>query len=113
GLYGFTVLVVGMSLTLGNRSQRALRERDALLRELESRVEARTRALNEAYLEMEKRALSDSLTQVMNRRAVRERGTSELARARRPAPRSRYRRLTSARSRRSTTRTATPQAARC
>lgn len=83
GLYGFTVLVVGMSLTLGNRFQRALRERDALLRELESRVEARTRALNEAYLEMEKRALRDSLTQVMNRRAVRERGTSELARARR------------------------------
>jgi diguanylate cyclase (GGDEF)-like protein len=83
GLYGFTVLVVGMSITLGNRFQRALRERDTLMRELEARVDMRTQALNEAYLEMEKRALRDSLTQVMNRRAVRERGTSELARARR------------------------------
>lgn len=33
-LYGFGILVIGMSVTLGNRFQRALRDRDTLMREL-------------------------------------------------------------------------------
>lgn len=82
-IYGFGFLVVGMSVTLGNRFQRALRDRDALTRDLEGRVDARTRELNEAYRSMEELALRDSLTQLLNRRAIHDRAASELARARR------------------------------
>ena len=82
-LHAFGVLVVGMSLTLGNRFHRALRERDALTRDLEARVEARTHELTEAYRAMEELALRDSLTQLLNRRAIRDRAASEHARARR------------------------------
>jgi diguanylate cyclase (GGDEF)-like protein len=81
--YGFAVLVVGMSVTLGNRFQRAVRERDALTRDLEARVDARTRELNEAYRRMEQLASSDALTAVLNRRAMTDRAQNELARARR------------------------------
>jgi len=81
--YGFACLVVVMSVTLGNRFQRALRERDALTRELEARVEARTRELNDAYHRMEQLASLDALTGMPNRRAITERALNELARARR------------------------------
>jgi diguanylate cyclase (GGDEF)-like protein len=82
-MYGFAVLVVGMSVTLGNRFQRALRDRDALTRDLEGRVAARTRELNEAYRQMEQLALRDSLTQLLNRYAIVQRAAGELSRARR------------------------------
>jgi len=82
-LYGFGVLVVGMSVTLGNRFQRALRDRDALMRDLEARVETRTHELSEAYRAMEQLALRDGLTGLLNRRAIHERAASEFARARR------------------------------
>jgi diguanylate cyclase (GGDEF)-like protein len=81
--YGFAFLVIGMSLTLGNRFQRALRERDVLTRELEGRVEARTRELHEAYRRMEQLASYDELTQTLNRRAMIDRAQNELSRARR------------------------------
>jgi diguanylate cyclase (GGDEF)-like protein len=83
GLYGFAFLALAMSISLGNRFQRALRERDALLVDLESRVESRTRELHDAYHKMEQLALRDGLTQMLNRRAIRERAERELARARR------------------------------
>ena len=83
GVYGFGFLVVGMSLALGNRFQRALRERDALTRDLEARVETRTHELSVAYQQMQELALRDGLTQLLNRRAIRDRAASELARARR------------------------------
>jgi len=82
-IYGFALLVVGMSVTLGNRFQRALRDRDVLMRDLEVRVEERTHELSEAYRTMEELALRDSVTQLLNRRAIRDRAASELARARR------------------------------
>jgi diguanylate cyclase (GGDEF)-like protein len=82
-IYGFAVLVVGMSVVLGNRFQRALRDREALMTDLEARVAARTRELSEAYREMEDLASHDGLTQVLNRRAIRDRAASELARAQR------------------------------
>jgi diguanylate cyclase (GGDEF)-like protein len=81
--YGFVVLIVGMSVTLGNRFRRALRDRDALTRDLEERVAARTGELNDAYRQMEQLALRDSLTQLLNRYAIVERATGEVARARR------------------------------
>jgi diguanylate cyclase (GGDEF)-like protein len=81
--YGFAALVVGMSITLGNRFQRAIRERDALTRDLEDRVESRTRELNDAYRQMEQLASYDALTGVLNRRAMTDRAQNELARARR------------------------------
>jgi len=79
--YGFAVLVVGMSVVLGHRFQRAVRERDALTRDLEARVEDRTRELNEAYRKMEQLASYDGLTQVLNRRALSDRARHELSRA--------------------------------
>ena len=82
-VYGFAFLVVGMSVTLGDRFYRALRERDALTKELEARVDLRTRELSEAYRQMKELALRDGLTQLSNRGAIRERAASELARARR------------------------------
>jgi diguanylate cyclase (GGDEF)-like protein len=81
--YGFAFLVVVMSVTLGNRFQRALRERDALTRDLEARVEQRTHELNEAYRQMEDLASVDALTRVLNRRMISERAQAELSRARR------------------------------
>jgi diguanylate cyclase (GGDEF)-like protein len=81
--YGFAFLVVVMSVTLGNRFQRALRERDALTRDLEARVEQRTHELNEAYRQMEELASVDTLTRVLNRRMISERAQAELSRARR------------------------------
>lgn len=82
-VHGFAFLVVGMSLTLGNRFQRALRERDALTRELEARVAARTQELSVAYQQMKELALRDGLTKLLNRGAIRERALGEIARARR------------------------------
>jgi diguanylate cyclase (GGDEF)-like protein len=82
-VFGFAFLVVGMSVTLGDRFHRALRERDTLTRELEARVDARTRELSAAYQQMKELALRDGLTQLLNRGAIRERAASELARARR------------------------------
>jgi diguanylate cyclase (GGDEF)-like protein len=82
-VYGFGFLVVGMSVTLGHRFQGALRDRDSLMRDLESRVDARTSELSQAYRQMEQLALHDPLTQVLNRRAIRDQAAGELARARR------------------------------
>jgi len=79
--YGFAVLVIGMSVILGRRFQRALRERDALTRDLEARVESRTRELHEAYRKMEQLASYDGLTEVLNRRALTDRARHALSRA--------------------------------
>ena len=85
--YGFAVLVIGMSMILGSRFKRAVRERDALTRDLEARVETRTRELQEAYRKMEQIASYDGLTEVLNRRALTDRARHELSRAgRHPSP---------------------------
>ena len=82
-IYGFAALVASMTVTLSRRFQNALRDRDALTQEFENRVAVRTRELNTAYREMEELALWDGLTQILGRRAIRDRAETELARARR------------------------------
>ncbi len=82
-IYGFAALVASMAATLGQRFQTALRDRDILTHEFEGRIAARTRELRNAYRQMEELALWDGLTQILSRRAIRDRAESELARARR------------------------------
>lgn len=82
-VYGFGVFVFGMSLALANRFHRVLRDLDVLRRELEARVDARTRELSTAYAQMEALALRDGLTGLLNRRALLERAQTGLAQARR------------------------------
>jgi diguanylate cyclase (GGDEF)-like protein len=82
-VYGFAVLVFGMSFALANRFHRALGEADGLRRDLSQRVEARTQELSEAYSKMEALALRDGLTGMLNRRALLDRAHADLARARR------------------------------
>jgi diguanylate cyclase (GGDEF)-like protein len=83
GVYGFGVLVLGMSLTLAYRFQRALGDVELLRQDLESRVEARTRELSAAYRRMEELALRDGLTGLLNRRALSDQASSGLSRAKR------------------------------
>lgn len=82
-VYGFAVLVSGMSLALANRFHRVLAEADLLRRDLEARVATRTSELSLAYSQMEDLALRDGLTGLLNRRALQERARAELAKARR------------------------------
>lgn len=82
-VYGFAVLVFGMSLALANRFHRVLAEVDTLRRDLERRVDARTQELSVAYSQMEALALRDGLTGLLNRRALLDRGEAALATARR------------------------------
>lgn len=82
-VYGFAVLVFGMSLALANRFHRVLAEVDGLRRDLEQRVETRTRELSAAYAQMEALALRDGLTGLLNRRAMQDRAEAVLAAARR------------------------------
>ncbi|MFN7977594.1 MAG: diguanylate cyclase [Vicinamibacterales bacterium] len=82
-VYGFAVLVFGMSLALANRFHRVLSEVDTLRRDLEERVGARTRELSAAYSQMEALALHDGLTGLLNRRALQDRAHAVLAAARR------------------------------
>ncbi|OFW43728.1 MAG: hypothetical protein A3J29_09705 [Acidobacteria bacterium RIFCSPLOWO2_12_FULL_67_14b] len=83
GVYGFGVLVLGMSLTLAYRFQRALGDVELLRQELETRVEDRTRELSAAYRRMEELALRDGLTGLLNRRALTDQAMAGLARAKR------------------------------
>lgn len=82
-VYGFAVFVFGMSLALANRFHRVLLDLDGLRRDLEARVDARTRELSTAYAQMEALALRDGLTGLLNRRALLERAQTSLAQARR------------------------------
>lgn len=82
-VYGFAVLVFGMSFALANRFHRALGEADGLRRELSQRVEERTQELSQAYAKMEALALRDGLTGLLNRRALQDRVHADLARSRR------------------------------
>ena len=69
-IYGFAVLVFGMSLALANRFHRVLADADSLRRDLEQRVESRTQELSAAYSRMEELALRDGLTGLLNRRGL-------------------------------------------
>ena len=71
--YGFAILVMGMSFALANRFHRLLGEVEGLRRELEDRVDSRTKALSVAYARMEELALRDGLTGLLNRRALQDR----------------------------------------
>jgi len=82
-VYGFALLAFGMSLALANRFHRVLADADNLRRELEQRVESRTRELSAAYARMEELALRDGLTGLLNRRAMQDRARAGLAQARR------------------------------
>jgi diguanylate cyclase (GGDEF)-like protein len=82
-VYGFAVLVFGMSLALANRFHRVLAEVDTLRRGLEQRVDERTQELSAAYSQMEALALHDGLTGLLNRRALQDRAHAVLAAARR------------------------------
>ena len=82
-IYGFAVLVFGMSLALANRFHRVLSDADSLRRDLEQRVESRTQELSAAYSRMEELALRDGLTGLLNRRAMQDRARAGLAQARR------------------------------
>jgi diguanylate cyclase (GGDEF)-like protein len=82
-IYGFALLVFGMSLALANRFHRVLADADSLRRELEQRVETRTQELSAAYSRMEELALRDGLTGLLNRRAMQDRARAGLAQARR------------------------------
>ncbi len=82
-IYGFAVLVFGMSLALANRFHRVLADADSLRRDLEQRVESRTQELSAAYSRMEELALRDGLTGLLNRRAMQDRARAGLAQARR------------------------------
>jgi diguanylate cyclase (GGDEF)-like protein len=81
--YGFSVMVVGMALSLAIRFHRAVEGLDVLSRELEGRVQSRTAELAEAYRRMEELALRDPLTGLLNRRAAKERASAGLALAQR------------------------------
>lgn len=82
-VYGFAVLVFGMSLALANRFHRVLGEVDGLRRDLERRVDQRTHELTAAYAQMEALALRDGLTGLLNRRALQDRAHADLMAARR------------------------------
>ncbi len=82
-VYGFAVLVSGMSLALANRFHRVLADADHLRRDLEQRVDSRTKELSDAYSQMEQLALRDGLTGLLNRRALQDRARADLAKARR------------------------------
>lgn len=82
-VYGFGVLVFGMSLAIANRFHRVLQDLDGLRRDLEQRVDTRTRELSKAYSQMEALALRDGLTGLLNRRALRDRAHAALMQARR------------------------------
>ena len=83
GVWGFAVLVVGMSLTLAYRFNHALVEVESLRKDLEERVDTRTRELSAAYKKMEELALRDGLTHLLNRRSLQERAMIGLAVSRR------------------------------
>ena len=83
GSFGFAMLVLAMSVSLARRFNRALSDLDSLRRELEERVEARTRELSGAMHRMEELALTDNLTALPNRRALLNRAMSGLGAARR------------------------------
>jgi diguanylate cyclase (GGDEF)-like protein len=83
GSFGFAMLVLAMSVSLARRFNRALADLDSLRRELEQRVEARTRELSGAMHRMEELALTDGLTGLPNRRALLNRAMSGLGTARR------------------------------
>ncbi len=82
-VYGFAMLVFGMTFAIANRFHRVLAEVETLRRELEARVTDRTRELSAAYTRMEELALRDGLTGLLNRRALQERAKAGLSKARR------------------------------
>lgn len=79
--YGFAVLLIGMAIALAVRFHHAVDGLATLSRELETRVEERTVELAEAYRRMEDLACRDSLTNLLNRRAIEERALGSLAHA--------------------------------
>lgn len=81
--YGFAVLLIGMTVALAVRFHHAVNGLATLSRELETRVEQRTNELADAYRRMEELASRDSLTKLLNRRALEERALGSLAHARR------------------------------
>lgn len=81
--YGFAVLLIGMAVALAIRFHHAVNGLATLSRELETRVEQRTAELGDAYRRMEELASRDSLTKLLNRRAIEERALGSLAHARR------------------------------
>lgn len=83
--YGFAVLLIGMAVALAARFHHAVDGLASLSRELEARVEQRTVELAAAYRRMEELAGRDSLTNLLNRRAIVERARGSLSHARRAA----------------------------
>jgi len=81
--YGFSVMVVGLALSLAIRFHHAVEGLDTLSRELEGRVQMRTAELAEACRRMQDLALRDPLTNLLNRRSVNERASAGLALAHR------------------------------
>ena len=78
-MYGFVVLIIGIAVTLAVRFHYAVEELATLSRELEQRVKERTEELSEAYRRMEDLALRDSLTDLLNRRAIEQRAAAALS----------------------------------
>jgi len=79
--FGFAVLLIGMAVALAVRFHHAVDGLATLSRELETKVEERTVELAEAYRRMEDLACRDSLTNLLNRRAIEERAVGSLAHA--------------------------------
>jgi diguanylate cyclase (GGDEF)-like protein len=82
-LAGFIVLFLASARSLSNRFDRDFRELGALQRELEQRIEARTRELQAANAQLAEASRTDALTGLLNRRGFLEKGENEIVRSRR------------------------------
>ena len=82
GVWGFAVLVVGMSLTLAYRFNRALVEVESLRQDLETRVEMRTHELSAATSRW-KNCAARWPAHLLNRRSLQERAMKGLAMSKR------------------------------
>lgn len=82
-LGGFVVLFLASARSLSNRFDRDFRELGELRRELERRIEERTRELQIANTQLAEASRTDSLTGLLNRRGFLEKGEAEIERSRR------------------------------
>jgi len=82
-ILGFLVLFLASARALNDRADREQRELEQLRRDLEQRVEARTRELSEANLRLAEASRTDALTGLPNRRGFVEACEGELRRSQR------------------------------